>query len=112
MVHLGKVPNDKDVADSNIVSGINDLDLGIPSQDDFTTSVYGSKFAGTDLPKHEMPDDEMPREIAYRMIKYGRFSVRRALEQLLTTTLETICLLTAHLLSSERYIPHLDYGTG
>lgn len=37
--------------------------------DSFTTSVYGSKFAAEDLPKHEMPEGEMPREVAYRMIK-------------------------------------------
>lgn len=38
--------------------------------DQFTTSsVYGSRFAAQDLPKHEMPEDEMPKEVAYRMIK-------------------------------------------
>ncbi|KAF5672463.1 glutamate decarboxylase [Fusarium heterosporum] len=38
-------------------------------QDEFTTSVYGSRFAGMDLPRHRMPEGEMPRDIAYRMIK-------------------------------------------
>ncbi|UPK99371.1 hypothetical protein LCI18_010306 [Fusarium solani-melongenae] len=38
-------------------------------QDEFTTSVYGSRFAGMDLPRHHMPECEMPRDIAYRMIK-------------------------------------------
>ncbi|KAH7257711.1 pyridoxal phosphate-dependent transferase [Fusarium tricinctum] len=38
-------------------------------QDEFTTSVYGSRFAGMDLPRHRMPECEMPRDIAYRMIK-------------------------------------------
>ena len=37
--------------------------------DEFTTSVYGSRFAGMDLPRHHMPEGEMPREVAYRMIK-------------------------------------------
>ncbi|KAL6864516.1 glutamate decarboxylase [Trichoderma novae-zelandiae] len=37
--------------------------------DEFTTSVYGSQFAGQDLPKHSMPDGAMPRDIAYHMIK-------------------------------------------
>lgn len=37
--------------------------------DDFSTSVYGSRFAGEDLPKNKMPECQMPREIAYRMIK-------------------------------------------
>lgn len=38
-------------------------------EDEFTTSVYGSRFAAMDLPKHHMPECEMPRDIAYRMIK-------------------------------------------
>lgn len=37
--------------------------------DDFTTSIYGSRFAGQELPKNRMPECEMPREIAYRLIK-------------------------------------------
>lgn len=37
--------------------------------DQFTTSVYGSRFAEQDLPKLTMPECAMPREIAYRMIK-------------------------------------------
>lgn len=69
MVHLGRVQNDKDLEQS-LVPGVGDIDLGAPGQDEFTASVYGSRFAALDLPKHEMPDDEMPREVAYRMIKY------------------------------------------
>ena len=57
MVHLGRV------------SALGGFDLGVPDEDEFTASVYGSRFAAADLPKHEMPNDEMPREIAYRMIK-------------------------------------------
>ncbi|QPG97540.1 hypothetical protein C2857_006498 [Epichloe festucae Fl1] len=37
--------------------------------DEFTTSVYGSRFAEQDLPRFKMPERAMPREIAYRMIK-------------------------------------------
>lgn len=37
--------------------------------DDFTTSIYGSRFAREDLPKNRMPEGEMPRQIAYQMIK-------------------------------------------
>lgn len=37
--------------------------------DEFTTSVYGSRFAGEDLPRLRMPESQMPREIAYRLIK-------------------------------------------
>ncbi|KAM5344412.1 hypothetical protein ACJ41O_012949 [Fusarium nematophilum] len=38
-------------------------------QDAFTTSGYGSHYARTELPRHQMPEGEMPREIAYRLIK-------------------------------------------
>lgn len=37
--------------------------------DNYTTTVYGSKYAQEHLPKHTMPEHEMPREVAYRMIK-------------------------------------------
>lgn len=71
MVHLGRVSTDKDLA-NHVVQNLNlgDIDLGPEAgQDEFTASVYGSKYAAADLPKHEMPDDEMPKEVAYRMIK-------------------------------------------
>ena len=35
----------------------------------FMTSVYASRYAAQDLPKHEMPEGGMPKEVAYRMIK-------------------------------------------
>ena len=67
---LGKIATDKDVADSKgLAGGIDDLNLVGGGDDEFTASVYGSRFAATDLPKHEMPEGEMPREVAYRMIK-------------------------------------------
>ena len=72
MVHLGKVPNDNDLQDT-VAARIGDIDLGDSStlgENEFTTSVYGSRFAAMDLPRHEMPEDEMPKEIAYRMIKW------------------------------------------
>jgi len=68
MVHLGKIATDKDISDSAIPA-IDELSLGAPGQDEFTGSVYGSRFAARDLPKNEMSEEEMPREIAYRMIK-------------------------------------------
>ena len=37
--------------------------------DEFTTSVYGSRFAAEELPTTKMPECQMPREVAYRMIK-------------------------------------------
>lgn len=67
MVHLGKVANNKEVEEK--LPDLDGLDLGPPRPDEFTASVYGSRFAAMDLPKHEMPDSEMPREVAYRMIK-------------------------------------------
>lgn len=68
MVHLGKIATDKDLSD-RLGPAIDQMSLGAPGQDEFTSSVYGSRYAAADLPKHEMPEDEMPREIAYRMIK-------------------------------------------
>lgn len=67
MVHLGKIPTDKDVADKQIP--FEGLSLEGEGEDEFTASVYGSRFAAQDLPRHEMPEGEMPREVAYRMIK-------------------------------------------
>ncbi|OQO09732.1 hypothetical protein B0A48_05135 [Cryoendolithus antarcticus] len=69
MVHLGKVPTDKDVKDSQVMPELKDLNLTEVDQDSFTSSVYGSKFAAQDLPRHEMPENEMSKEVAYRMIK-------------------------------------------
>jgi glutamate decarboxylase len=68
MVHLGKVPTDKDI-ETPVIDALKELDLSNPGDDEFTSSVYGSRYAAVDLPKHEMPDTEMPREVAYRMIK-------------------------------------------
>jgi glutamate decarboxylase len=68
MVHLGKVATDRDIKDSKLPE-LENLDIGAEDQNEITTSVYGSRFAAQDLPKHEMPDGEMPREMAYRLIK-------------------------------------------
>lgn len=62
MVHLATIPADEEVSAS----------LKLPetlTQNNFTTSVYGSKFAAQELPKHEIPEEEMPKDVAYRMIK-------------------------------------------
>ncbi|KAK4961717.1 hypothetical protein LTR10_002208 [Elasticomyces elasticus] len=70
MVHLGRVPTFKELEDKkNDMPNVEGLDLGPKSQDQFTASVYGSRYAAMDLPKHEMPEDEMPKEVAYRLIK-------------------------------------------
>ncbi|RDA87223.1 hypothetical protein CP532_2522, partial [Ophiocordyceps camponoti-leonardi (nom. inval.)] len=38
-------------------------------EDDFSTSVYGTRFAARELPRTQMPEEQMPREVAYRMIR-------------------------------------------
>ncbi|KAH9213496.1 pyridoxal phosphate-dependent transferase [Leptodontidium sp. 2 PMI_412] len=70
MVHLNAIPKDHEI-DRPLVEGMDKLKLRFesPLSDVFTTSVYGSRFAGEDLPKHEIPETEMPKEIAYRLIK-------------------------------------------
>ena len=68
MVHLAAIPTQSEV--DGINNGVKKVQLQLSNDEDlFTTSVYGSRFAAEDLPKHEMPEAEMPREIAYRMIK-------------------------------------------
>jgi glutamate decarboxylase len=54
---------------ASVVPGLEHISLDAPGDDEFSTSVYGSRFAAEDLPAHEMPEKEMPKEIAYRMIK-------------------------------------------
>jgi len=68
MVHLAKVKTDGEV--KNLLEDrVEELSLSAPGDDDFSTSIYGSKYAAEDLPSHEMPEREMPKEVAYRMIK-------------------------------------------
>ena len=76
MVHLASIKNDSEIkqndrADrrSSTVAGLEHISLEEAGPDEFSTSVYGSRFAAEDLPGHEMPEREMPKEIAYRMIK-------------------------------------------
>ena len=69
MVHLSTIPHEDEV-NQDIVKAVKKVHLQLANDEDcFTTSVYGSKFAAADLPKHEMPEGEMPKEVAYRMIK-------------------------------------------
>jgi len=69
MVHLAIVPKDGSI-NQPLVDGMQKLNIAATSAaDTFTTTVYGSRFAAEDLPKHEMPENEMPKEVAYRMIK-------------------------------------------
>lgn len=77
MVHLSSIPARPLVGDSSQGADGGELtfdgnlrDLGTTEiADEFTTSVYGSRFAAQTLPKDEIPDGEMPRDVAYRMIK-------------------------------------------
>ena len=71
MVHLQSIPTDSTLRNASAAVDSLRLDtLGFePGEDEFTTSVYGSRFAAEDLPKDEMPEKEMPKEVAYRMIK-------------------------------------------
>jgi hypothetical protein len=69
MVHLNAIAKDNEI-NKPLVKGMEKLDINNSSMNDtFTTTVYGSRFAAEDLPKHEMPECEMPKEVAYRMIK-------------------------------------------
>ncbi|KAJ4307223.1 hypothetical protein N0V88_000602 [Collariella sp. IMI 366227] len=67
MVHLQTV-RDKD--EKKLIEGVKKVQLQLADDDDsFTTSVYGSRFAMQELPRHEIPEGEMPKDVAYRMIK-------------------------------------------
>lgn len=68
MVHLATVKNDSDLIEPTI-KRFDTVSLDPPGEDDFSTSVYGSRFAAEELPSSEMPEREMPRDVAYRMIK-------------------------------------------
>ncbi|KAK3209309.1 hypothetical protein GRF29_69g1401296 [Pseudopithomyces chartarum] len=71
MVHLNRVATDKEVqAAKGLVDGMKKFTLAVEDEpEDYTATVYGSKYAAEDLPRHEMPDREMPPQVAYRMIK-------------------------------------------
>jgi glutamate decarboxylase len=71
MVHVNRVSTDREVeAARQQFEQIDTIPLTEEDeQDDFTATVYGSKYAGEDLPRHEMPEREMPPQVAYRMIK-------------------------------------------
>lgn len=80
MVHLASVSSPGEKKDAahpleppgrrkSTVPGLEHISLDPPGEDEFSSSVYGSRFAAQDLPSHEMPEREMPANIAYRMIK-------------------------------------------
>ncbi|KAF2653076.1 glutamate decarboxylase [Lophiostoma macrostomum CBS 122681] len=71
MVHLNRVTTDFEINDiKKIDEEVETLKFDpIDEDDDFTATVYGSKYAAEDLPKYSMPEKEMPAQVAYRMIK-------------------------------------------
>jgi glutamate decarboxylase len=70
MVHVNRVATTKEVEDAKAqFQTVSSIDLTADDEDDFTATVYGSRYAAEDLPRHEMPDKEMPPQVAYRMIK-------------------------------------------
>jgi glutamate decarboxylase len=71
MVHINRVATTKEVEDAKEqFEKVSSIDLTADDEaDDYTATVYGSKFAAEDLPRHEMPDKEMPPNVAYRLIK-------------------------------------------
>ncbi|KAB5583376.1 pyridoxal phosphate-dependent transferase [Coniochaeta sp. 2T2.1] len=70
MVHLQSIPSEDEI-NNRIVREVRKihLDLVPTEESNFTSSVYGSKFACQDLPRHEMPENEMPKEVAYKLIR-------------------------------------------
>lgn len=69
MVHLSRVQTGLQKDDTaELTHKASQLHLA-NYDDDFTTSIYGSRFAREDLPKNRMPEGEMPKEVAYQMIK-------------------------------------------
>lgn len=68
MVHLASVPNDGET-ERPILSRLQSLRMDEPTEDEVSTSVYGSSWAAHDLPRYEMPEKEMPKDVAYRLIK-------------------------------------------
>ena len=57
MVHLNRVATDKEVqAAKGLIDGMKKFTLAVEDEpEDYTATVYGSKYAAEDLPRHEMP---------------------------------------------------------
>jgi glutamate decarboxylase len=70
MVHVNRVATTKEVEHAKAqFETVSNIDLTAEEEDDYTATVYGSRYAAEDLPRHEMPDTEMPPAVAYRLIK-------------------------------------------
>ena len=60
MVHINRVATLKEISDEKAqfeeIASSSTINLSPDDElDDFTATVYGSKYASEDLPKHEMP---------------------------------------------------------
>jgi glutamate decarboxylase len=72
MVHLNRIATTKEVNDAQdqFEQPKSSINLTADDEaDDYSSTVYGSRYAAEDLPRHEMPDKEMPPSVAYRLIK-------------------------------------------
>jgi hypothetical protein len=72
MVHLNRIATTKEVNDAQdqFEQPKSNINLTADDEaDDYSSTVYGSRYAAEDLPRHEMPDKEMPPSVAYRLIK-------------------------------------------
>ncbi|KAL4779708.1 glutamate decarboxylase/sphingosine phosphate lyase [Aspergillus varians] len=67
MVHLASIQKTEDV--ETVANNIGSIQLETTDEDEYSTTVYGTRFVTQELPHAEMPEREMPREVAYRMIK-------------------------------------------
>lgn len=60
MVHINRVATFKEISEQKAqfedIANTSTINLSPEDElDDFTATVYGSKYAAEDLPKHEMP---------------------------------------------------------
>jgi glutamate decarboxylase len=62
MVHLNRVATDNEVTANKLSDDFTTIKLEDFGEDEYTTTVYGSRHAATDLPRHEMPEKEMPAQ--------------------------------------------------
>jgi hypothetical protein len=68
MVHINRVSTSREISEEQsqfeAIDATTTIDLTPEDEaDDFTATVYGSKYAAEDLPRHEMPDKEMPPSV-------------------------------------------------
>lgn len=78
MVHLAKIPTDRDVS-APLVEGLKNVSFDSVEDDSiYSQTVYGSRFAAADLPRHEMPEGEMPKEVYVVERLFGNPAIPRA----------------------------------